>query len=240
VEIGNIIEIIEKVFKLFKLKFDHVELSTRPEKRIGEDSVWDKAEKELENVLKKKKMNFKINKGDGAFYGPKIDFHAKDSLGRTWQLSTIQLDFAMPERFDLTYTNENNEQVRPVMLHRVVYGSLERFMGILLEDTNGKLPLWLASKQIRIINFTDKNNGSCTRLANELSELGFRVDTDIKSEPIGGKIKAAELLKIPYIITIGDKEEQSGNLAVRKDNKVTQIKKSDFISQIQKEEKERL
>lgn len=239
-EITNIIELINKFYKTFNIKFDHVELSTRPEKRIGDDNVWDKAEKALEKVLIKKKMNFKINKGDGAFYGPKIDFHTKDSLGRTWQTSTIQLDFAMPDRFDLTYTDENNEQKRPVMLHRVIYGSFERFIGVLLEETNGKLPLWLAPKQVRIINFTDKNNPACEKLEKELIDLGFRVDTDLKSEPINGKIKSAELLKIPYIVTIGNKEEETGNLAVRHDNKVTQIKKSDFIKQIEKENKERL
>ncbi|MFA5723806.1 MAG: threonine--tRNA ligase [Candidatus Pacearchaeota archaeon] len=238
-EISKIIELINKFYKTFNLKFDHVELSTRPEKRIGDDSVWDKAEKALESVLKKKKMNYKINPGDGAFYGPKIDFHTKDSLGRTWQTSTIQLDFAMPERFDLTYTDENNKQERPVMLHRVIYGSLERFIGVLLEETKGKLPLWLAPKQIRVINFTDKNNKACEKLAEELDNLGFRVDTDIKSEPIGGKIKQAEMEKIPYIVVIGDKEEASGNLAVRHDNKVTQIKKSDFIDKIEKEIKEK-
>ena len=239
-EITNIIELINKFYKTFNLQFDHVELSTRPEKRIGSDAIWDKAEGLLEKVLKKKKMNFKINPGDGAFYGPKIDFHVKDSLGRTWQLSTIQLDFAMPERFDLTYTDENNKQERPVMIHRVVYGSVERFMGVYLEHTNGKLPLWISPKQIRIVNFTDKNNKACEKLCEELNELGLRVDTDIKSEPISGKIKQAEMEKIPYIIVIGDKEEKSGNLAVRKDNKVTQIKKEDFIKQIEKEIKDKL
>ena len=238
-EIIKIIELINKFYKTFNLQFDHVELSTRPEKRIGSDEIWDKAESILEKVLKKKKITFKINKGDGAFYGPKIDFHVKDSLGRTWQLSTIQLDFAMPERFDLTYTEEDNSQKRPVMVHRVVYGALERFLGIYLESTNGKLPLWIAPKQIRIVNFTDKNNKACEKLFEELNELGFRVDLDLKSEPISGKIKQAEMEKIPYIITIGNKEEESGNLAVRKDNKVTQIKKADFIKQIQKEVEEK-
>ena len=239
-EITKVIELTEKIYKKFNLEFDHVELSTRPEKRIGEEKLWDKAEKVLEDVLKKKKMKYKINPGDGAFYGPKIDFHIKDSLNRTWQTSTIQLDFAMPERFDLNYTDENNNQLRPVMVHRTILGSLERFTGILLENTNGKLPLWLSPKQIRIVNFTDKNNNACEKLKEELDNLGFRVDTDLKSEPIGGKIKQAEMEKIPYIITIGNKEEESGNLAVRKDNKVTQIKKSDFIKQIEKEVKERL
>jgi threonyl-tRNA synthetase len=239
-EIIRIMDLIELFYKKFNLKFDHVELSTRPEKRIGSDAVWDKAEKTLEAVLKKKKINYKINPGDGAFYGPKIDFHIKDSLERNWQLSTIQLDFAMPERFDLTYTDEKNQQQRPVMLHRVIYGSIERFIGILLENTNGKLPLWLSPKQIRIINFTDKNNKACEKLSEELKSLGFRVDSDIKSEPLGGKIKQAEMEKIPIIITIGDKEEESGNLAVRRNNKVTQIKKSDFLKQITKEVEEKL
>ncbi len=239
-EIMNIIDLNSKIYKKLNLNFDHVELSTRPEKRIGEEKLWDKAEKVLEEVLKKKKMNFKINPGDGAFYGPKIDFHIKDSLGRTWQTATIQLDFATPERFDLTYTDEDNNQKRPVMLHRTVLGSLERFTGILLEHTNGKLPLWLSPIQIRIINFTDKNNKSCEKLEHELKELGFRTNTDLKSEPINGKIKQAEMEKIPYIITIGNKEEESGNLALRHNNKVTQIKKDDFIKQIEKEIKERL
>jgi len=238
-EIIKIIELIDKFYKAFNIKFDHVELSTRPEKRIGADEVWDKAESILEKVLKKKKMNFKINKGDGAFYGPKIDFHAKDSLGRTWQLSTIQLDFAMSERFDLTYTDENNKQQRPVMVHRVIYGSVERFMGVLLEHTNGRLPLWLAPVQCRVINFTDKNNKACEKLYGELKELGFRADIDLKSEPLQGKIKQGEMEKIPYLIVIGDKEEKAKSVAVRHGGKVTQVKKDAFLKQIQKEVEEK-
>lgn len=234
-EIIKIMELIIKFFKVFKLDFDHVELSTRPEKRIGSDKDWDKAEDILEKVLKKTKMKYKINKGDGAFYGPKIDFHIKDSLGRTWQCSTIQLDFAMPERFDLTYKDEKNNLERPIMLHRVIYGSLERFIGVLLEHTNGRLPLWLSPIQCRVINFTDKNNKSCEKLYEELKELGFRVDIDLKSEPIGGKIKQGEMEKIPYLIVIGDKEEKSKSLAVRSKGKVHIIKKDVFIKQIQKE-----
>jgi len=239
-EIDKIISLINKFYDVFKLEFDHVELSTRPEKRMGDEKIWDLAEKTLENVLKKKKMKYKINPGDGVFYGPKIDFHVKDSLNRTWQCSTIQLDFQMPERFDLTYTDENNQQKRPIMLHRVIYGSLERFIGVLLENCNGKLPIWLSPIQIRVINFTDKNNKACEKLEHELKEHGFRVDIDLKSEPINGKIKQAEMEKIPYIVTIGNKEEESGNLAVRHNNKITQIKKDDFIKQIQKEIKEKL
>jgi len=234
-EIVNIIELINKINQTFNLKFDHIELSTRPEKRIGEDKVWDKAEKALEDVLKKTKMKYKINKGDGAFYGPKIDFHLKDSLGRTWQTATIQLDFAMPERFDLTYKDKNNKLQRPIMLHRVAYGSLERFIGILLEHTNGRLPLWLAPKQVRIINFTDRNNEAVEELKIELQKKGFRVDIDINQEPLSGKIKQAEIEKIPLIITIGDREEKNNTLAVRRNQKVQTINKDDFIQQIEKE-----
>ncbi len=239
-EIQKIIELINKFYKTFNLEFDHVELSTRPEKRMGEEKVWDLAETTLENVLKKKKMKYKINPGDGVFYGPKIDFHVNDSLGRTWQCSTIQLDFQMPERFDLNYVDEKNQFKKPIMLHRVIYGSIERFVGVLLEGTNGHLPLWLAPKQIKIINFTDRNNKTCEKLADELINLGLRVDVDLKSEPINGKIKTAELLKIPYIITIGDREEKDGTLAVRKLGKVTSMKKEVLIKQIQEEIKEKL
>jgi threonyl-tRNA synthetase len=238
-EIINIINFTNKIYKLFGFDY-HVELSTRPEKRIGDDKIWDKAEKALEDVLKKKKNKYKINKGDGAFYGPKIDFHIKDSLGRTWQLTTIQVDFAMPERFDLTYKDEKNMIQRPIMIHRAIYGSLERFIGILLEHTKGRLPLWLSPIQLRIINFTDKNNKSCEKLSNELKEIGFRVDIDLASEPLGGKIKQAEIEKIPYIIVIGDKEEKTKTLAVRCKGKVTTIKQNVFIKQITKEVKEKI
>jgi threonyl-tRNA synthetase len=230
-EVIKINNLIGKFYEKFGFSYT-VELSTRPEKRIGSDEMWDKAEKTLETALKKNNMKYKINKGDGAFYGPKIDFHIKDSLGRTWQCGTNQLDFAMPERFDLLYTDEDNSQKRPVMLHRTVYGSLERFIGILLEHTNGRLPLWLSPKQIRIINFTDRNNKACEKLKTELENLGLRIDLDLTSEPIQGKIKQAEILKIPYIITIGDREEKENTLAVRKNNKVTSIIKEEFIKQI--------
>ncbi len=238
-EIINIINFTEKIYKVFGFKYS-VELSTRPEKRIGSDKIWDKAEKALEKVLKKKKIKYKLNPGDGAFYGPKIDFHIKDSLNRTWQLTTIQLDFSMPERFDLTYKDKDNKLKRPIMIHRAIYGSLERFIGILLEHTKGKLPLWLSPIQARIINFTDKNNKAVEKTKQELLDLGLRVDTDLASEPLAGKVKQAEIEKIPIIITIGDKEEKAGTLAVRKNGKVSSIKKSEFIKQIQKEIKEKL
>ncbi|HRZ85489.1 MAG TPA: threonine--tRNA ligase [Candidatus Paceibacterota bacterium] len=241
-EIINIIEIIDTFFKKFDLKFDHVELSTRPEKRIGDDKVWDKAENTLENVLKKRKINYKINKGDGAFYGPKIDFHAKDSQGRTWQLSTIQLDFAMPERFELEYTDTDNKKRAPIMLHRVVYGSMERFIGILLEHTNGALPTWLSPIQVRVINFTDRNNKACEKLVKKLKESNIRVDFDFNSVPLAGKIREAEMQKIPYVIVIGDKEEKERKIAVRVrgEKKIFSESEDKFIQKIKGEIDNRL
>jgi len=233
-ELINVMNLVNRFYEKFGFRY-RVELSTRPEKRIGSDKIWDKAEKVLEKVLKKQKVNFKINKGDGAFYGPKIDFHIKDSLGREWQCGTLQLDFAMPERFDLNYIGEDNKPHRPITLHRTIYGSLERFIGILLEHYNGKLPVWLSPVQIRVINFTDRNNKTCSSLVDELKEKGFRVDSDLSSEPVGGKVRNAEIDKVSYIVVIGDKEEKSGELAVRRDGKVESMKKDEFIKLIEEE-----
>jgi threonyl-tRNA synthetase len=238
-ELVGVMDLIDKFYDKFGFKF-RVELSTRPEKRIGSDKIWDKAEKVLEKVLKKKNVKFKINKGDGAFYGPKIDFHLKDSLGREWQTGTLQLDFAMPERFDLNYIGEDSKEHRPIMLHNTIYGSIERFMGILLEHYSGKLPLWLAPVQVRVINFTDRNNTSCSALVNELKEKGFRVDSDFTSEPVGGKVRKAEVEKVKYIVVIGDKEEKSGELAVRSGGKVENLKRDEFIEKLGKEIGERV
>ncbi len=233
-ELVGVIDLIDRFYKLFG--FDYfVELSTRPEKRIGSDKIWDKAESVLEKVLKKKKMKFKVNKGDGAFYGPKIDFHIKDSLGRTWQMGTLQLDFAMPERFDLSFVDKDNKIKRPVMLHRVVYGSIERFIGILLEHYKGHLPVWLSPVQVRVINYTDRNNKSCEDFCNELKEKGLRFDVDLSQEPLGGKIRQAEVEKIPYIIVIGDKEEKAGEVAVRVKGKVKNYKKGEFVDRVVEE-----
>jgi threonyl-tRNA synthetase len=233
-EIICIMQMIDKFYKIFGFKYS-VELSTRPEKRIGDEKVWDNAEKVLEKTLKKMKTKFKINKGDGAFYGPKIDFHIKDSLNRSWQLATIQLDFAMPERFDLTYKDNKDKNKRPIILHRVIYGAIERFIGILLEHTNGHLPLWLAPKQVRVINFTNRNDKACKALDIELSKKGIRADLDLGSEPLSGKIKKAEMEKIPLIVVIGDKEEESGDLAVRRNGKITNINKDEFLGMVEKE-----
>ncbi len=238
-EIFGIIEVINTLYKKFNLEFDHIELSTRPEKRIGNDVMWDKAEKVLEDALKKKKMKYKINKGDGAFYGPKIDFHVKDSLGRTWQLSTIQLDFSMPERFELEYTDKDNTRKRPVMLHTVSYGSVERFVGILLEHTNGRMPTWLAPVQVRILNFTDRNTEYAKKIIKQFSEEipNLRIDADFRQTTVPAKVKDAEIMRVPYIIVIGDKEEKEKTLAVRVrgNSKIETIGVKEFIEKIKKE-----
>jgi threonyl-tRNA synthetase len=216
-EIIKIMELIDIFYKKFNLPFDHVELSTRPEKRIGNDKTWDKAEKVLESVLKKTRMKYKINKGEGAFYGPKIDFHAKDSQGRTWQLSTIQLDFAMPERFELEYADKDNKKKRPVMIHRVIYGALERFIGVLIEHTNGRFPTWLAPIQVRVLNFTDRNTDYAKEIIKKIGEAipSIRIDADFTQTTVQSKVKDAEIMRIPYIIVAGDREEKENTIAVR-------------------------
>jgi len=241
-EIQEIIKLIDKTYNLFGFEY-HVELSTRPEKRIGDDKIWDKAETILEKTIKKQKMKCKINKGDGAFYGPKIDFHIKDSLGRTWQMATIQLDFAMPERFELEYIDEKSKPQRPIILHRVIFGSIERFIGILLEHTNGQLPTWLSPIQVRVINFTDRSNKYAEEIIKKIkSEIpNIRIDNDFDSVPLNGKIRNAEIMKIPYIIVVGDKEEKEKTIALRKrgQKQIEQKSIEEFIKNIQEEIKDR-
>lgn len=243
IEIIALIDLIGFFYEKFGLPY-RVELSTRPEKRIGSDKVWDKSEKLLEKVLKKKKMKFKLNKGDGAFYGPKIDFHVKDSLSREWQLGTIQLDFSMPERFDLEYIDKDNKRKRPVMLHRAIYGSLERFIGILIEHYNGRFPTWFAPKQVRVLSFTDKNIGYAEIVEKLIKDSipGIRIDSDLRSTTVSAKVKEAELMRIPYIIVVGDREEKDESIAVRVrgGKKIENFKIENFVSKLKKEIKERL
>jgi len=240
-EIKAIMSLEDKFYKKFGFEYA-IELSTRPENRIGDEKMWDKAEKILESVLNKMNIKFKLNPGDGAFYGPKIDFHLKDSLGRTWQCGTIQLDFSMPERFELEYTGEDNSQHRPVMLHRTVYGSLERFIGILLEHLNGNLPIWLSPVQARVISFTERNEEAAKRIHEMLSENGIRTDIDIDSNTVEYKVRDAEIQRIPYIIVIGDKEEEKGTIALRtRGQKKVEfgVKPEDFLKKILEDIKER-
>ncbi len=238
-ELIKLMDLTLRIYKKFGLKIDHIELSTRPKKRIGSDKDWDIAEKTLEKVLKLKKVPYKINKGDGAFYGPKIDYHIKDSLDRTWQLGTIQLDFAMPERFDLGYIDRDNKRKRPVMVHRTIYGSLERFIGILLEHTNGRLPTWLAPIQVRVLSFTDKNEKYGVKVIEKITKEipGLRIDADFKTITVQSKVKDAELMKIPYILVVGGKEEKAGTVAVRKrgNSKIQAVKIDKFIKDLKKE-----
>ena len=237
-EIVSIINLVKYFYDKLGLNLDHVELSTRPEKRIGDDKIWDKAEKALENVLKKLKMKYKINPGDGVFYGPKIDYHVKDSLGRNWQTGTIQLDMAMPERFELEYADKDNTKKRPIMLHRTLFGSLERFIGILLESTNGRLPVWLSPVQLRVLSFTDRNVPHAEKFITRMKELipNIRVDWDFDQKTVQAKVKEAEEMKIPYIIVIGDKEEKEGVVAVRKggSNVIETLDGDEFILDLKK------
>ena len=237
-EVGKLMDLIDVVYSKFGFKYS-IELSTRPEKRIGSDKIWDKAEDALESVLKKRKVKYKINEGDGAFYGPKIDFHLKDSLGRTWQCGTIQADFSMPERFELEYTDKDNKKKRPIMLHRAIYGSLERFIGILIEHLNGRFPTWLAPIQVRILSFTDRNEEYGKEVIKKLEEAipNLRIDSDFTQRTIQAKVKDAEMMKIPYILTVGDKEQESKSVAVRKGGQrnLETIKVDDFVENLKKE-----
>lgn len=239
-EISKVIDLVDLIYSKFKFEYS-IELSTRPEKRIGNDEMWDKAEKALKNVLDKRKAKYKTNKGEGAFYGPKIDFHLKDSLGRTWQCGTIQVDFSMPERFELEYTDKDNKKKRPIMVHRAIFGSLERFIGILLEHTNGRLPTWLAPIQIRILNFTDRNKKYAKKIIEKLKKEipNLRIDVDFEAKTVQAKVKEAELMKIPLIVVVGDKEEKENSVAVRKNGEVKNVKVEDFIKQVKKEIEEK-
>lgn len=238
-EYKAVFEICDLFYSIFGLKYSF-RLSTRPEGFLGDIETWNKAEKILKKILKESGKEFEILEGDGAFYGPKVDIDMIDSLGRKWQTGTIQLDFQLPQRFGLAYTDKDGKEKTPIVLHRVIYGSLERFIGILLEHTNGKLPTWLAPVQVKVMSFTDKNIKATEKLFNELKELGIRCEIDIDSAPVQGRIRDAELQKIPYIIMIGDKEEEKKTLAVRKDNKVKfGVKKEDFLKDILEEIKER-
>jgi len=215
-EIAAIIKMIEKMYKVFGFKSYHVELSTRPDDRIGSDEIWDRAENKLEEAIRENNLDYKINPGDGAFYGPKIDFHVKDSLERTWQCATIQLDFAMPEKFDISYTGEDNLKHRPVMLHRVILGSVERFIGILIENFSGNLPLWIAPVQIAILPISDKFQQYSEKVYNLLQKEGYRVEIDSRVESLNKKIRQAEMSKIPLMVVIGEKEVDSNTVTIRK------------------------
>ena len=214
-EIKNVITLFDEVYATFGLKY-HAELSTRPENSIGDDATWELATDGLRDALEDCGLEYIINEGDGAFYGPKIDFHLQDSIGRTWQCGTIQLDMQLPERFDLTYTGEDGLKHRPVMIHRVVYGSIERFIGILIEHYAGAFPAWLAPCQVRILNITDNQKEYAHAIAEKMDALGLRVWVDDRNEKLGYKIREAQVKKVPYTLVVGDAEMESGSVNVRK------------------------
>ena len=236
-EINGVIDLIDKFYKLFGFEY-RMELSTKPENSMGDPALWVKAEAALRNALDDRGVKYEVNEGDGAFYGPKIDFKIKDSLGREWQTATIQLDFQMPERFQIKYVGDDGKDHTPIMLHRAIYGSLERFIGILLEHLNGNLPVWLAPIQARVIAFKDDNAKAAEDVRNKLFDQGYRVDLDVSYGTVEGKIRDAELQKIPYIIVIGDKEEQNDTLAVRRHGTKAPrygVKFDDFEAQLREE-----
>ena len=213
-EIQNVVRLFDEVYSIFGLTYQ-IEVSTMPEDHIGDEKTWEFATETLKTAIEHMGKTYVINEGDGAFYGPKLDFHLADSLGRTWQCGTIQLDMQMPERFELEYTGPDGEKHRPVMIHRVVLGSIERFIGIITENYAGAFPLWLAPVQIKVMPITDRTKEYAQEIADKLDALGFRVETDFRSEKIGYKIREAQMQKIPYMLVLGDKEAEAGTVSVR-------------------------
>lgn len=239
-EIALALKIIDEVYKIFGFEYG-VELSTRPDDFMGEVELWDEAEASLGKVLTDLGYKYNINEGDGAFYGPKIDIHIKDALNRSHQCATVQLDFQMPEKFDLTYIDETNNEAQPVMIHRAVFGSLDRFLGILIEHYAGAFPFWLAPKQVALINVARSHEEDVEALFQEFHAAGIRVEKDLRNEKLGKKIREAELRKIPYILVIGDKELKEGTFAVRKhgSDTIKQMSKAEFMSLLKQQVQEK-
>ena len=213
-EIKDVARLIDEVYSLFGFKY-HVELSTRPEDSMGSDEDWDMATDALRGALDDLGLSYVVNEGDGAFYGPKIDFHLEDSIGRTWQCGTIQLDFQLPLRFNLEYTGADGEKHRPIMIHRVAFGSIERFIGILIEHFAGAFPTWLAPVQVRVLPISDKYMDYGRKVFEVLNKSGIRTEMDTRAEKIGYKIREAQMQKIPYMLVAGAKEEENGLVSVR-------------------------
>lgn len=232
-EIKGVVTLIDSIYKQFGFKY-HIELSTMPEDHMGEVADWDNATEALRQAVTELGMDYILNEGDGAFYGPKLDFHLEDSIGRTWQCGTIQLDFQLPERFELEYTGADGEKHRPVMIHRTALGSIERFIGILIEHFAGAFPTWLAPVQAKVIPVSAKFNDYAIEVANQLKEAGVRVEDDLRPEKMGYKIREAQLQKIPYMLVVGEKEMEAKEVAVRtrKEGDGGVMKTSDFIAKI--------
>ncbi len=235
-EVIGVIRLADEFYRTFGFNYK-VELSTRPENSMGSDKIWEKATSALRGALEKLDMDFEVREGDGAFYGPKIDFHLEDCIGRTWQCGTIQLDFLMPEKFDLTYVEKDGSRVRPVMLHRTIMGSIERFMGILIEHYAGAFPLWLAPVQIVVIPVGEKHRVYAEEVAETLGGENFRVEVDARDEKLGYRIRYAQVQQVPYMVIVGDKEVQVGTLSVRQRRKgdLGSFSLGDFLSMLKKE-----
>ena len=239
-EIKGVVRIIDEVYTLFGFKY-HVELSTRPENSIGSDEDWEAATDALRAALDELGLEYTVNEGDGAFYGPKIDFHLEDSIKRTWQCGTIQLDFQLPQRFEIEYVGEDGQKHRPIMIHRVVFGSIERFIGILIEHFAGKFPVWLAPEQVKVLPVTDRAAAYAEELVAEMNAMGLRASADLRKEKIGRKILDAELEKVPYKLVVGDKEVEEGSVSVRRrgEGDIGAMPKAEFFAMVKKENDEK-
>ena len=235
-EIKNVINLVDELYSVFKFEY-RVELSTMPESHIGEEKDWRYAETALENALKSLGKEYKINAGDGAFYGPKIDIKISDALGREWQCGTIQLDMQLPKKFELEYTNENGQKEEPVMIHRALYGSLERMIGVLTEHFAGAFPVWLSPVQVKVISLTDRNESYAKEVFDSLIADGIRAELDVRSEKVGYKIREALMQKIPYLIIVGDEEENNKTISLRGRNNLneTGLNLKDFVKKIKKQ-----
>ena len=232
-EIKGVVRLTDKIYSRFGFKYK-VELSTRPENSMGGEEDWEIATAALKKALEEMKLDYELNEGDGAFYGPKIDFHLEDSLGRTWQCGTIQLDFQMPQRFNLEYVGEDGQKHRPIMIHRAIFGSIERFIGILIEHYAGNFPVWLAPMQVKILPITDRVAAYAKKIEEELKSANVRCSVDLRNEKVGYKIREAQLEKVPYMIVVGDKEVEDGSVAVRsrKDGDVGTMSLSEFKNKV--------
>ena len=235
-EIKNVVRLFDEMYSTFGLTYQ-IELSTMPEDHMGEEADWKFAEDTLQAAIEEMEKPFTVNAGDGAFYGPKLDFHLADSLGRTWQCGTIQLDFQMPERFDLEYVGEDGQKHRPVMIHRALLGSIERFIGVITEHYAGAFPAWLSPVQVKILPITDRTHDYAAQVMQKLDSLGFRCELDSRSEKIGYKIREAQLEKVPYMLVLGDKEKEAGQVAVRsrKTGETEVMALDDFIARLTQE-----
>ena len=235
-EIKGVVALIDEVYSLFGFKY-HVELSTRPENSMGTDEDWKLATEGLRGALNDLGLDYVVNEGDGAFYGPKIDFHLTDSIGRTWQCGTIQLDMQLPQRFELEYTGADGEKHRPIMIHRVAFGSIERFIGILIEHFAGAFPTWLAPVQVKVLPISDKYMDYANKVLDELNAAGVRAEVDSRAEKIGYKIREAQMQKIPYMLVVGEKEQEADLVSVRSRFAGDEGQKNleTFIADIQKE-----